>query len=479
MKTLAPRTAARAALALLLPLALAGCGSKTAAIKSFTATPSEVTNGDPVTLTWETTDAESLSIDGGVGDVTGKTSVTVTPSDSVTYTLTATSSGGSATKTAAVTVKPKLPPSKILRFTADPVQVAPGADVTLSWSLAGTPAINIDHGVGALSASSTSVVVKPTATTVYTLSVKGASDPVPVTATVRVLVSPLPTITFFRAQAPGTSTGAPRGAALTLEWDSNGDSYAIAAGSASSTALGPLKSTVVRPLADTTYTLTATGPTGSTTRQLAVTVSGAAGSKLVYTDPPAGAEAVRLVKDASSTDAVVVLNLVLGTAASGLTGLALDLPLDGASPGSRDGIARVVLDDATPALPGAEWHTVAPGLDVGGVIPVWAAGSTAATVAAMAKIPLSGPLKGVLALGFALKPAAACTANAATCLGTSATSGGGAAGAVLGRVRLKLVPGGGTGRVFDALKGTGARAELRDASGGKATSFAVGTLDVQ
>jgi hypothetical protein len=70
--------------------------SQAPAISSFTATPSTASAGQPVSLAWAVSGASSLSIDQGIGDVTGKTSVVVTPGATTTYTLTASSAGGAA-----------------------------------------------------------------------------------------------------------------------------------------------------------------------------------------------------------------------------------------------------------------------------------------------------------------------------------------------------------------------------------------------
>ncbi|HYV65565.1 MAG TPA: glycoside hydrolase family 44 protein, partial [Myxococcales bacterium] len=71
---------------------------------AFTASPGVISPGQTSTLSWNVTFATSLTIDGGVGDVTGQTSKVVSPGANATYTLTATSSAGTATKTASVTV---------------------------------------------------------------------------------------------------------------------------------------------------------------------------------------------------------------------------------------------------------------------------------------------------------------------------------------------------------------------------------------
>jgi peptidoglycan-associated lipoprotein len=71
----------------------------------ITATPTVVTAGDQVVLTWRTTDASSASID-GIGDVPTSGTKTVTPTVSTSYHLAARGEGGSAEATARVTVNP-------------------------------------------------------------------------------------------------------------------------------------------------------------------------------------------------------------------------------------------------------------------------------------------------------------------------------------------------------------------------------------
>src|SRR5208282_4577215 len=104
---------------------LAGCGKKkqlppaataptitaNAPTAQITATPSSVSAGDQVVLTWRTTDATSVSID-GIGDVPTSGVKTVTPSYSTTYHLVARGEGGSAEASARVTVS--VPPAVVV-----------------------------------------------------------------------------------------------------------------------------------------------------------------------------------------------------------------------------------------------------------------------------------------------------------------------------------------------------------------------------
>jgi peptidoglycan-associated lipoprotein len=77
----------------------------------LTATPSVISAGDQVQLTWRTTNATSVSID-GIGQVPTSGVKTVTPTETTTYNLTATGDGGTANASASVTVN--APPAVVV-----------------------------------------------------------------------------------------------------------------------------------------------------------------------------------------------------------------------------------------------------------------------------------------------------------------------------------------------------------------------------
>ena len=97
--------------------AVTGCGKKKSrsiadtapAITSpapnaqLTATPTTITAGDQVVLSWRTSNATNISLD-GIGDVPSSGVKTVTPTTSTSYHLVARGDGGSADATARVTV---------------------------------------------------------------------------------------------------------------------------------------------------------------------------------------------------------------------------------------------------------------------------------------------------------------------------------------------------------------------------------------
>ncbi|MFP2928581.1 hypothetical protein ACLESO_25980 [Pyxidicoccus sp. 3LG] len=69
----------------------------------FDANPATIASGESVALTWEVTGADTVSIDNGVGEVSGK-SEDVRPTATTTYTLTATNKRGSTTANTTVVV---------------------------------------------------------------------------------------------------------------------------------------------------------------------------------------------------------------------------------------------------------------------------------------------------------------------------------------------------------------------------------------
>lgn len=100
----------------LVAFLLTGCAKKHAVAKapqatppppsvdaSLSATPSTIQKGQSIELAWQTSNAESVSID-GLGTLPATGTRTVTPDESTTYTLRASGPGGSKESTARVTV---------------------------------------------------------------------------------------------------------------------------------------------------------------------------------------------------------------------------------------------------------------------------------------------------------------------------------------------------------------------------------------
>lgn len=76
---------------------------------SITASPNTIDKGQSTTLSWQTSNATDVSID-GVGAVQPNGTQSVSPADSTTYTLSAKGAGGTQTATTRVTVNTPPPP---------------------------------------------------------------------------------------------------------------------------------------------------------------------------------------------------------------------------------------------------------------------------------------------------------------------------------------------------------------------------------
>ena len=85
----------------------------TPTIDSFTATPTSITAGESATLSWATTNADGISINGGA-TLSADGSGTVSPTTTTMYTLTATGPGGIATSTVTVTVMVTSAPRRLI-----------------------------------------------------------------------------------------------------------------------------------------------------------------------------------------------------------------------------------------------------------------------------------------------------------------------------------------------------------------------------
>ena len=122
-----------------------------------------------------------------------------------------------------------------------------------------------------------------TSTTTFTLTGTNPAGSGSASVTVAVAPRPAPTIATFTA-TPATLP--PGGGAVTLAWTtSDADTLGIDHGVGAVTGT----SLVVTVAASTTFTLTATNPSGSATKQASVTVGSAGIDR--YVDPAAGTDA--------------------------------------------------------------------------------------------------------------------------------------------------------------------------------------------
>lgn len=162
-------------------------------IDSFTAQPTTIIKGQQTTLSWGTTYADSVSIDGGVGSVSVDGSTEVSPNMTTTYTLTA--CFGSVCVTAPRTITVYIPP--VITVTTNKTSLIVGQCATITWSTTGDgDTIYWTEGGIANGNLNSSEIVCPTDTTTYSAYVTGLGGTSP-TSSVEIIVYQIPTINNF------------------------------------------------------------------------------------------------------------------------------------------------------------------------------------------------------------------------------------------------------------------------------------------
>lgn len=233
--------------------------------QSLAATPETIVAGKAVKLSWSAPGAAYFTVTTDVGPDVGNVfanQVTVRPAETTEYTVTAVNTAGTDTRTIVVPVVPKGQKPVIGTFTASPATVGAGQEVTLSWTVSGATTLSISPDVGPVTGGS--VVVKPTATTSYTLTAGNPNGSV--SRTVSVTVTAAPVIGAFTAE-PAEITA---GDAATLSWQVDGaETVTLSPGFGEVTG----SSIQVFPTTTTTYTLAARNVAGEVTRETTVTVN--------------------------------------------------------------------------------------------------------------------------------------------------------------------------------------------------------------
>jgi len=170
-------------------------------------------------------------------------------------------------------------PPTITAFTASPTSIHLGESSTLSWTVSNATSCAINQGVGAVSATTGTKSVSPTATTVYTLTATNADGSRTANCTVTVALNP-PTIDYFTATPAAVKLDDPS----TLTWSvQNATTVTIDNGVGTVAATG---STDVTPQIDTTYTLTATNVDGTVTSTAQVAILPAASLAVTFNPAP-------------------------------------------------------------------------------------------------------------------------------------------------------------------------------------------------
>ncbi len=156
-------------------------------ITEWSVFPTEITQGQEVTIRWSVTNADSVRLQPfGTVDSSGERKDT--PQQTETYTLIATNQGRSVEQAQRVIVATPAPDApRVTSFTANPTTVVEGetATVRLTWETEQADTVTIEPGLGPVGLTGSRDVPAPASDTVYTLVARGAGGEI--TAQVQVL----------------------------------------------------------------------------------------------------------------------------------------------------------------------------------------------------------------------------------------------------------------------------------------------------
>ena len=167
-------------------------------VSSFEASAEIVASGAPVTLSWESDPTnDTLTIDNGVGDVSGLEMIVVNPTTDTTYTITGTK--GEVTGEEEVTILVDVAPVVVAFTNVGSESIIVGQSTTLFSDVFGEASLDLN---GTDVTGQDQVVVSPTETTTYTLSATNAFGTTTAELTVTVLPIEAPDLQWTAAGLP-------------------------------------------------------------------------------------------------------------------------------------------------------------------------------------------------------------------------------------------------------------------------------------
>jgi hypothetical protein len=141
-------------------------------IEAFQVYPDTIKADETAQISWKVTEAQSVRIDPGIGEVENSGAHKVSPDATTIYTLTASNVVGAITRK--VTVNVDLLP-QIISFSATPSSIQSCSGSTLSWETGSAETITIQPAISASLPLDGSQQVFPQTTTTYTI-VAGRGD---------------------------------------------------------------------------------------------------------------------------------------------------------------------------------------------------------------------------------------------------------------------------------------------------------------
>ena len=237
-------------------------------IHYFSAYPEVIGEQDETLLSWKVVNANSISIDNGVGGVGALSTRKVTPGTTTTYTITASNAYGTSEAVVTVTVKEQ---PEILWFDSSKSSIGKDGSVELSWGATTATKVTLSSKKMVGPSARTNVNIEtgmleltPKKSTTYTLT--ATNEVGEVTSNLDVDVSNAPEIAKFYSLPEAIAEGDE----ATIYWDITGADYAEIS------EIGEVKATSgkrkVSPEKTLSYSLTASNGSGDADSQITLKV---------------------------------------------------------------------------------------------------------------------------------------------------------------------------------------------------------------
>jgi hypothetical protein len=235
---------------------------------TLTAAQSSIVSGGTAKLTWSSSNATVCSVSGGwSGSRPTLGEETIGPlSADTTFNMTCTGAGGSVARSVAVTVSSAPTAAPTLSLTASPLSILAGQSASLTWSATGATACDASGAwTGSKGTSGTQGTGPLNGDATFTLACTGPGGSV--SKAVTVAVSAAPAVTFSANPASVSA-----GQSSKLSWNATNATTCEASGGWSGARLVSGAETVGPLSAATSYSLSCTGPGGTTKRSLTVAI---------------------------------------------------------------------------------------------------------------------------------------------------------------------------------------------------------------
>lgn len=155
---------------------------------TLTVTPGTIEEGQTASLKWLTSNADTVTIEPGLGVVSPNGEQSVSPGQTTTYTLTAERGSEKAVSTATLTVTAvALPPS--VSVNVSPSSINSGEAATLSWQSSNADSVTIEPGIGSVNLAG-SLSVSPLDTTTYIVTASRGLEQASAQTTLQVETQP-------------------------------------------------------------------------------------------------------------------------------------------------------------------------------------------------------------------------------------------------------------------------------------------------